>query len=277
MCLDCANPKTGGQKVDTRRMMMMAAGVGAVSLLAASAHASVLTMNVSGDITGNIWNDAQEGVQGPPPGIETPNGTPVVRGNYYEAAPFDFISYGVAWASGANDGFNPGGFGDDSAFVLLNLSFENTTGVDQVFEFNASTDVDPDIVGPTLIDGSISGSVTDADGDGSATAASPAGESLYNSLVDGNNVRTLYDDNTWDVNQTSGTTNIDLAFFGFDPSEAGPNDAADIALNFRVFLTAGDSISLSGFFAITADPIPAPGAFALLGLAGLAGTRRRRG
>ena len=54
----------------------------------------------------------------------------------------------------------------------------------------------------------------------------------------------------------------------------GPMVNNTISIMFEFDLTAGDTASVSGLFQIAA--VPAPGAFALLGLAGLAGRSRRR-
>ena len=57
------------------------------------------------------------------------------------------------------------------------------------------------------------------------------------------------------------------------PSQLHGAVAENIAMQFRFSLTAGDSASFTSIFVVEA--IPAPGALAVVGLAGLRGRRRR--
>jgi MYXO-CTERM domain-containing protein len=165
---------------------------------------------------------------------------------------------------------------DTDPFVVNAFSMTNNTGVDQVFTIDASALVNPSILGGTSHRGQVGGSVTDANNDGIGGAAVAPGTNLYEAFVDGVSAKTMLDDsNSYGFSGVGGTTGIGPGSFG---PEAGPlNAISDLKLTYTFFLAAGDSISLNGFYFIESDPIPAPAALGLLGIAGLAGRRRRRG
>jgi len=123
----------------------------------------------------------------------------------------------------------------------------------------------------TLIGGSVSGSLTDVNGDG-ATFASLGGGSAYQALADGSVAAGMLTG----VNVNAGPFGSSLIgpeSFG-TPIPSQPYGAinTDMAIRYEFSLTAGDSVSLAGSFVA----VPAPGAVALLGIAGLVGRRRRR-
>ena len=89
-------------------------------------------------------------------------------------------------------------------------------------------------------------------------------------------MRTLNDDLDVTYDSRGDTALIPDEDFGLPgPSELGPPEALEhIGIRIDFFLSAGDSITSTSFFVL--EPLPAPGAIALLGVAGLLGSRRRR-
>jgi hypothetical protein len=122
--------------------------------------------------------------------------------------------------------------------------------------------------GPTLDPTDYAGSAgfTLSGIDGELATVGP-GNSLWEAWADGSEVASLWDDP------------FSLSFDGegsqaisdnIDPGVIGSTSEIGIRVNFS--LTPGDSVTVTGVFGV----IPAPGALALLGIAGLAGSRRRR-
>jgi len=123
----------------------------------------------------------------------------------------------------------------------------------------------------TLIGGSVSGSLTDANGDG-ATFASLGGGSAYQALADGAVAAGMLTGVSVNAGPF-GSSLIGPESFGTPiPSQSYGAINTDMAIRYEFSLTAGDSVSLAGSFVA----VPAPGAIALLGVAGLVGRRRRR-
>ena len=241
----------------SRKKVFVGLVTATVMLSGTSAALADLHVNVSGANSGAIFDLFA------PPGTPDPNGS------------------GMNYATG---GTVDGAFTFDSTwnqdpFVSLNISFLNNTGIDQVFTFSASLPI-TQIINGTAMGGSISGSTTDADGNGLGGISAPLGGSLYTAFVDGLSVATMYDDpSSWSYASNGATTTVGPNAFGISAGTPipGPLDAlVDIGIEFSIFLSAGDSVGLNGVFVLLADPIPAPGAFALMGMAGLAGVRRRR-
>lgn len=192
--------------------------------------------------------------------------------------------------SGSGWLYENGQFGDmlietlawnEDPFISFAMSFQNNTGVSQSFTFDLSQTITP-IAGPfgTIMWGGVAGSVTDADNSGAGGATTDGVTALYQAQVDGVTVATLYDDPSSWTGFAGGGDSLDILAdsFGIPPgSLAGPATATtSIGLVYTFWLDAGDSISINGSFFIEENPIPAPGALALLGMAGFAARRRRR-
>lgn len=165
----------------------------------------------------------------------------------------------------------------NSAFIDAAFEVTNTGNTTQTFSL-LMTLGGTGFIGPvTTMDGSVAATVTNNQFGGDATLGAPISGSIYRAFTDLSDpfsdppAATLMDDPFSIV--ASGP------FASADDNQSflptgGPTVNNTISIMFEFTLSAGDSASVSGLFQIAA--VPAPGALALLGVAGLAGTRRRR-
>jgi len=128
----------------------------------------------------------------------------------------------------------------------------------------------------TLLGASLSGSLTDTNFDGNATlAGEPSG--LLSALLDGFVQLEVGQDVNASVDIIGGSTSLGNYQEGLGPDGptiVGPqvtNGVLRIEIDFA--LSAGDTASFTGGYVV--GYVPAPGALALMGLAGLTGRRRR--
>ena len=156
------------------------------------------------------------------------------------------------------------------------IAFQNNTAVTNTYTIIVSLPVAP--IGPgSLMDGSVGGSVTDANGNGFAQVATSGGTPIFQGLIDNApapGAGLLFGYNAT-VGVSGGTSAIGPASFGQPVPILGPSVTSSIGLQLTFTLTPGDSVAMTAFFRV--EPIPAPAGLALLSLAGLAGSRRRRG
>lgn len=166
--------------------------------------------------------------------------------------------------------------GDIDPIVQNFIALTNSSAVTNVYSV---TVILPTIAipGGSLIDGSVGGSVTDANGDGFAQAAALGGDSIYTGLIDlaaAPGATLLPSPYSATVNVNGGTSAIGPASFGQPVPIAGPGVVGNIGIRLTFSLTPGDTIALTSFFRVV--PVPAPGGLALLAFAGLGARRRRR-
>ena len=162
------------------------------------------------------------------------------------------------------------GPGFNSASISSSFTLTNMTGNDNALFEVIGNAVVGTLTAPTSQTGSISGSL----GSGNplvetATLGTAPGDSLYTALVDGLGVQTLLDD------PFSVSTNLTTSFGPSNFVGAPGSDVfATMGIRHSFGLTAGDNGQFAGVFVVT--EVPAPGAACLLGLGGLASSRRRR-
>lgn len=181
--------------------------------------------------------------------------------------PFAGAGFGVSWGLLVNP----------DPFIVGNLVVTNTSDTTQTFFLDVSLPINSPLAA-TLIGGSITGTVTDLNGDGATVASLPTGGPIYTALtdVDGGFNGTVA--GTLLAGASASTGAFQSATIGPDsfgsPIPSLPFGAvnANIAIRLAFTLTAGDSASFTSLFVV----IPAPAAgFAMIGLLGV-GSRRRR-
>jgi len=150
-----------------------------------------------------------------------------------------------------------------AGFTVLNLSASPTT-----FSFLFSSPAIP-LPSPTVMEGSVGGTLIDGNFDSTATVETVPGLPLYRASVDGVGVHDEFSDP-----YSLTTVNVDA----LPPTNWGPGPGPAVASTISIAndfkLSAGDGFQMLSRFAINA--IPTPGALGLLGVAGLSVARRRR-
>jgi hypothetical protein len=177
-------------------------------------------------------------------------------------------------------GFDNGGWSLDSWDLSVDpdptinnvFSVTNNTAGTQSFVVTVSLPSAISFGPPSLIRGSIQGGATDNNFNG-VTISNTGTTAIYDGLIDGASVRTLFADPT----SASGVGSVSLgaASFGIPVQESILiATTTSIGLTLRFDLSAGDSASFTSVFDV--QPIPEPGTALLvgLGLAGLAARRR---
>ena len=158
---------------------------------------------------------------------------------------------------------------DTDPFVVSSFNITNTQATAQVFTVTVLLPIVPQLPITSGI-GSVSGSLLDSNDSGASFVGTIAGVPLYEAIIDGSTVMTLYDD---PYSLAIGTPTANLPTAGFGPSVL-PGAAAVIGVRNTFVLSPGDTFQAVSYFFINA--VPTPGALALFGLAGMAATRRRR-
>ena len=164
---------------------------------------------------------------------------------------------------------------DPDPFVQGTFTVSNDSSEARDYVIDFVLPISPEIPDQSIIAGSVSGTVTDSNGDGSALMSSISGGSIYTSFIDSAPVRTLLTGTSVGVSTAFGSTSFGAESFGYPiGSLTGPGASSSIALQFRFRLSAGDTASFSSIFVV--NPVPAPGAVALLAMAWACPRRRRR-
>ncbi len=160
-----------------------------------------------------------------------------------------------------------------TSFISGNFVVTNLMSSSQDFEITLSLPVTANGMMMTMYGGSIAGSVLgDADGGSFDTIGSDA---VWTASSNGNYIAELL---SAPISVSTGafeTMMVGSASFGEPiPNATGPNLASTLDITLRFTLGAGDSAAFTSV--LVAEVVPAPGAIALLGAAGLVSRRRRR-
>jgi hypothetical protein len=153
---------------------------------------------------------------------------------------------------------------DPDPTVVGFVAIQNNALVAQTFSFTFLLPIVPQ--GPQVqVTGSISGSVTDANGNG-ATLTNLAPTSIYEAQIDGSTVQTLLDDPQSAIAGSFGSSVWGPGNFG--PTVLGIAANNTIAIKVTFTLSANDTASFTSVFDVIA--VPEAGTLLLLG-SGLAG------
>lgn len=167
---------------------------------------------------------------------------------------------------------------DTDPFVNGFFSIQNNTAVTQTYSFTVTLPVTPPVVPVSTIGGSIGITVTDANGDGSATVASVGSGYVFNAANDGTTTLQLVGPGfslSAPFAGGSATSSASAGLPGATLSSIAANGTISITHTFT--LTPGDSVGLTSFYQVSS--VPEPGTLALFGAGalGLAALGRRRG
>ncbi len=197
------------------------------------------------------------------------------------------------WSDGGY-GFSGSGFGngwginwnmlsttDAAQSILGNFRVTNTSSETQTFFLFVTEAVATEYGAGSVVGGSIAGTYTDLNGNG-VTVSAVDGGSIYSAFLDatdydpfnGTVVGSLLDGASGSAGSFLSGTFGGTAFGDAPtlPSEVIGGAAINFGFVIEFTLSAGDTAGFTGSMAIAT---PAPGALAILGLAGLARRRRR--
>lgn len=131
----------------------------------------------------------------------------------------------------------------------------------------------------TQLGASATVTLTTESGGGRLETLPGSGIPLWQALIDGNPVgplASMYHDPFF-IEHTGSASSAVPASFGLPGLDVpGPGAITSIGIEFNFRLSAFDSMSLTGPFAVAGDAIPSPGSLALLAVAGLVVAKRRR-
>jgi hypothetical protein len=229
------------------------------SMVSTSAFAAALPMalTVTADLRPRIESLNPNSVSG---GIGIYNGTLSSADNWNAYYNFN-ASSSVSGASAS--AYQTG------SFSLTNLTSGTVT---YLIALALPTEVVGAQVGTYTFNGSVSGTLITSGGPGMLQTVG-AETSLWTAQTGGSVVDTLFDDPFMVQRSSAGATNFgSQSFSGMNSSTFG--DTIGMTFSFR--LSAGSTASFTTSLNGSGTIIPAPGALALLGCAGLVGNRRRR-
>lgn len=175
----------------------------------------------------------------------------------------DLVDNGGAWALSWNLNGKP------DPVLSGNVTVENFT--DETINFALTVTLPTIALPDTFIGGSASVGLTTDSGGGMLGTVD--GNPLWTALMDGVAVESLFDAPYSLANAGLGSVGDAESFGSPIPSQDGPALASSIGIRIEFSLTGNDQFSITSVFAAL---VPGPGAFALFGMAGLAGRRRRR-
>ena len=162
-------------------------------------------------------------------------------------------------------------------FIIGNMVLTNTGTTTQDFFVDLVLPLSGTI-SHSYVGASVSASVTDLNGNG-ATLSSLEGDGMFAAITafggpSESRAGTLLTAATLSAGPSASASFLPASFGTPIPSQLHGPVSENIAVKFRFSLTAGDSAAFTSIFMVEA--VPAPGAIAILGLAGLTASRRRR-
>jgi len=166
--------------------------------------------------------------------------------------------------------------GGSAATQAGTFSISNLSGAEALYSIRLAlptSAIPGDMTG--LFNGSLTGTlITQGAGYFRSVEGSPA---MWSATTSSTEVARLFTAPMNVVRNSSGATSLgSQSFGGMQPSVPADEFGTDIAINLTFVLSANATVSFSSNLGGTGMPIPAPGALAVLGAAGLAAGRRRR-
>jgi len=242
-------------------------GVGAAVIALASAVASAdtttipnLTLHIGVGSSSYEYNASQVGSS-----WANGNSTFGYSGTV-SSSPFDGSGFIVSWGLLVNP----------DPFIVGNLVVTNTSSTTQTFFLDVALPIGAPM-SSTLVGGSVTGTVTDLNGNGATVAAASPNDSIYRALTDvdggfnGSLAGSLLTGSSATAGQYQSKTIGPDSFGGPIPSMPYGAVNNNIAIRLAFTLTAGDSASFTSLFVV----VPSPGALAVAAF-GLVGFGRRR-
>ncbi len=243
-------------RLGTRAFFASAACALAAATMSASADGPTVTLGVTAD-----GNGQSQGLSGSATNLASVFN---YQGNLLDGNGGWLLS----WNFNASN--NQAVTGGVQAFTAGNYVIQNLSANAIVFEISVS--LPTALLGSTVYGGSVSGGLT---------TTGPGGISSNDQLpawvgsTGASTIASLFNSPGFGATRTDpGSSSLGFESFGNPiPSLAGPDLGSDLKVTLQFVLEANSSASFTSVFVAR---VPAPGAMALLGVAGLAGIGRRR-
>jgi MYXO-CTERM domain-containing protein len=154
------------------------------------------------------------------------------------------------------------------------ISLSNLSGVERTYNIRLVLPTAAASAMTGLFNGSLSGTVITS---GAGYFRSVASTAIWAGSTDAVSVGSLFASPVNITRTSSGATSMgSQSFGGGAPSTPSSLFGSNVAINLNFVLSANATVSFSSALGGVGVAVPAPGAFALVGMAGLGMTRRRR-